>query len=195
MIKTNATRLATTEQSSLRPITIRAGLALPVSQFSPAILNVKSGQKIIWSNPATVPEPHTITFVLNNKSAVSLIIPLIISNTTQIKNITSGENSMPFLKQELGKPTTLLAINSKAIEPIVIDQNGLASKIVQKNSTGSYTVLGTEKYINSGWLLPKGLEKGYPGALTSFEVTFTKPGTYHYADVFHPWMKGTIIVN
>ena len=102
---------------------------------------------------------------------------------------------MPILLSQPGKPTTLLTLNSRAIEPVVIGQNGLATKIIQKNSTGSYTVLGTEKYINSGWLLPKGQEKGYLGALTSFKVTFAKPGVYHYADIFHPWMKGTILVN
>jgi plastocyanin len=193
--KTNATKIAAIAQSLLRPINITTGLANPAPQFSPSLLNIKSGQKVIWSNPATVPDPHTITFVLNNQSAVSLIIPLIVSNSSQIKPVTSGENNMPLIRHDPGKPATLLVINSRAIEPIVIGQNGLASKIVQKNSTGYYKVLGTEKYINSGWLLPKGLERGYPGALTSFEVTFSKPGIYHYADVFHPWMKGTIIVN
>lgn len=182
-------------QSTPGPVLISSGVASPAPQFTPSVLIVKKGQQVLWSNPSTVPDPHTVTFVLDKKSAVSLFIPLLVSNSTQFKTLTPGENSVPILLPQYGKPTTLLTLNSRAIEPVVIDQNGLATKIIQKNSTGSYTVLGTEKYINSGWLLPKGQEKGYPGALTSFKVTFAKPGVYHYADIFHPWMKGTILVN
>lgn len=182
-------------QSTHGPVLISSGVASPVPQFTPSVVAVKKGQQVLWSNPSTVPDPHTVTFVLDKKSAVSLFIPLLVSNSTQFKTLTPGENSMPILLPQHGKPTTLMTLNSRAIEPVVIDQNGLATNIIQKNSTGSYTVLGTEKYINSGWLLPKGQEKSYPGALTSFKVTFTKPGIYHYADIFHPWMKGTILVN
>jgi len=194
-ILTSAFRHATVQQTSLRPVLISIEGANPLSQFSPSVINIQRGQEIIWSNPSTVPDPHTVTFVLDNKSAASLIIPLLVANTTQFKTVTPGENGMPVLNQEHGKPMTILTINSRAIEPTVIGQDGLATKITQKNSAGIYTVLGTEKYISSGWLLPKGLEKGYPGALTSFDATFTKPGVYRYADVFHPWMNGTIIVN
>lgn len=197
--KTTLTRAITPKidlkQSYSGPIVIRSGETDPVPQFSPALLNVKIGQQIMWLNPSRVPDPHTVTFVLDKKSAVSLIVPLLVSNYTQFKTVTPGENSMPILMSEPGKTTTLLTLNSRAIEPVVIDHNGLASKITQKNSTGSYNILGSEKYINSGWLLPKGQEKGYPGALTSFEVTFSKPGVYEYADIFHPWMKGKVIVS
>jgi plastocyanin len=39
---------------------------------------------------------------------------------------------------------------------------------------------GNEKYVNSGWLAPKGQEQVFTGASTSFTVTFQNAGTYHY---------------
>jgi plastocyanin len=53
---------------------------------------------------------------------------------------------------------------------------------------------GTESYINSGWLWPQGQVP--PGAppLTTFTVTFEKPGIYDYVCTVHPWMTGSIEV-
>ena len=188
-------RQSNTTQSSQRPVLISSGIASPISHNILPVLSIKKGQQVLWSNPSTVPDPQTVTFVLDKKFAASLLIPLLVSNSTQFKTLIPGENSMPILLPQHGKQTTLLTLNSRAIEPVAIDQNGLAKKIIQKNSTGSYTALGTEKYINSGWLLPKGQEKGYPGALTGFKVTFAKAGVYRYSDMFHPWINGTIRVN
>jgi plastocyanin len=53
---------------------------------------------------------------------------------------------------------------------------------------------GTEKYVNSGWLLPKGQEQSYPGSGNTFTVTFQKAGTYGYICGVHPWMVGSVVV-
>ncbi len=53
---------------------------------------------------------------------------------------------------------------------------------------------GSEKYVNSGWLLPKGQEQSYPGSGNTFTVTFQKAGTYSYICGLHPWMVGTVVV-
>jgi plastocyanin len=45
-------------------------------------------------------------------------------------------------------------------------------------------------YINSGLLAPE----GSPPAASSWSVTFSKAGTYHYECVIHPNMDGTIVV-
>ena len=58
----------------------------------------------------------------------------------------------------------------------------------------AYTMNGNEKYVNSGWLVPKGQEQLYPGASTTFTVRFQKAGTYSYICQVHPWMRGTVIV-
>jgi plastocyanin len=49
-----------------------------------------------------------------------------------------------------------------------------------------YTMNGSEKYVNSGWLLPKGQEQLYPGSGNTFTVTFQEPGTYDYICILHP---------
>jgi len=36
---------------------------------------------------------------------------------------------------------------------------------------------GNEKYVYSGWLIPKGQEKAFPGSSITFTVTFQKAGT------------------
>ena len=50
---------------------------------------------------------------------------------------------------------------------------------------------GSEKYINTGWFLPNGLEKEYSGSGNTFTVKFEKQGTYDY---LHPWMTGRVVV-
>ncbi|MPZ08516.1 MAG: hypothetical protein GEU26_19255 [Nitrososphaeraceae archaeon] len=58
----------------------------------------------------------------------------------------------------------------------------------------NYTMTGEEKYINSGWFLPVGLEGEYPGSGNTFTMTFERLGTYGYLCILHPWMTGTVIV-
>jgi plastocyanin len=58
----------------------------------------------------------------------------------------------------------------------------------------AYTMNGSEKYVNSGWLLPKGQEQVFPGSSTSFTVTFQKAGTHSYICGLHPWMVGSVVV-
>ena len=53
---------------------------------------------------------------------------------------------------------------------------------------------GTEKYVNSGLLLPKGEEQEFPGSGNTFTVTFQKAGTFKYACILHPWMQGLVVV-
>jgi len=53
---------------------------------------------------------------------------------------------------------------------------------------------GTESYVNSGWLWPQGQVP--PGAppITTFTITFEKPGIYDYVCTVHPWMTGSVVV-
>jgi hypothetical protein len=54
---------------------------------------------------------------------------------------------------------------------------------------------GTEKYANSGWLLPKGQEQNFLGSSNTFTVAFQKAGTYNYICLLHSWMHGPVLVN
>jgi plastocyanin len=53
---------------------------------------------------------------------------------------------------------------------------------------------GSEKYVNSGWLVPKGQEQAFPGSSNTFTVTLQKAGTYHYICQLNPAMTGAGLV-
>lgn len=81
-----------------------------------------------------------------------------------------------------------LPSNQRVFNPSIIDSNEV-TKIYPPNS--SLTMTGTEKYINSGWMFPKG---PLPGSSSTFSLTFEKAGTYAYLCLLHPWMTGTVTV-
>ena len=53
---------------------------------------------------------------------------------------------------------------------------------------------GTESYVNSGWLWPQGQIPQGALPITTFTVTFEKPGIYDYLCTVHPWMTGSVVV-
>ena len=73
----------------------------------------------------------------------------------------------------------------------VIDANGNVTSIPPNEA---YSMDGTEKYVNSGWLWPSGQSPpGFP-AIDTFSVKFTKAGTFNYMCEVHPWMTGQVNV-
>jgi len=87
---------------------------------------------------------------------------------------------------------TVIVDNARAYIPTIIDSTGKSVKYLSPNA--NYTMDGTESYINSGWIWPQGQVP--PGAppITTFTVTFEKPGTYNYLCTVHPWMTGSVVV-
>jgi plastocyanin len=83
-------------------------------------------------------------------------------------------------------------VNARSYIPTVIDSQGNVKHLPPP--AAEYTVIGSEKYVNSGWLLPKGQQQGFPGSSTTFTVTFQKAGTYNYLCELHPWMHGSVLV-
>ena len=158
--------------------------------FVPQQIQVSVGQSVTWDNPSTVGEPHTVTFVLDNKTATDIISPFAVPNSAQLTAIPPNSNNEPL--KVPGQNNTVLVANARSFIPTVIDSQGNVKQFAPPSA--SYTLTGTEKYINSGWLVPKGQEQAFPGASTSFTVTFQKAGTYHYICQVHPWMRGTVLV-
>src|SRR5919108_5031740 len=87
---------------------VQAGIGVgnaAIILFSPQQVQIKAGQSITWYNPTSVPEPHTVTFVLDNNDnksyAADIIAPFIISNTTtnsiQIMPLIPISNSEPLM--------------------------------------------------------------------------------------------------
>ena len=161
----------------------------PLSQFIPQKVEINTGQSITWTNPTTVGEPHTVTFVLDSKTMTGVVSPLAVPNSTQFTPIPPGSNNQPVMMP--GK-SIVMALNARSYIPTVIDSQGNVKMFAPPNA--KYTFSGSEKYINSGWLLPKGQEQEYPGSGNTFTVTFQKAGTYGYICILHPWMTGQVVV-
>jgi plastocyanin len=176
------------------PTIVQAGEATtPLAVFSPQIAEIDAGESITWINPTKVAEPHTITFFLDNSTNTGIVSPLAVSNTTKFMTIPPGSNNEPIILPGDNKTgmNTIIAINARLYNPATIDSQGAVS-FLKLNS--NYSMTGTEKYVNSGWILPEGLEKQYPGSGNTFTVTFEKSGTYDYLCVIHPWMAGSVRV-
>jgi plastocyanin len=165
---------------------------LPYDVFNPKLVRISSGQSISWYNPAKVAEPHTVTFVMDNKTKAPLSSPFAVKNSTSFASVPPGSNSAPVILPNNKNPsmTMILASNSRASNPVVIDSTG---KIIHLTPNPTYSVKGDEKFINSGLLFPKG--KGPPNASSSFTLKFEKAGTYNYYCILHPWMKGKVVVS
>jgi plastocyanin len=162
----------------------------PLTVFIPENIQVKAGESVTWDNPSTVGEPHTVTFVLDNKTMTNIVSPFTVPNSTQFAAIPPNSNNEPL--KVPGQNNVVIAVNARSFVPTVIDSQGSVRHFAPPDA--AYTMDGTEKYVNSGWLLPKGQEQFYPGSSTSFTVTFQKAGTYSYICQIHPWMRGSVVV-
>jgi plastocyanin len=187
---------------------VQAGIGVgnaAIILFSPQQVQIKAGQSVTWYNPTPVPEPHTVTFVLdnnnsdnNNKSyAADLIAPFTIStttNSTQIMPLIPNSNSEPLMTPD---NNAIIAINKRAYDPVVVIEDSPTTggkNVTYMKQNANYSMSGTEDYVNSGWLLPKGQENVYPGSGNTFTMTFQKAGTYDYLCIIHPYMTGRVIV-
>jgi plastocyanin len=164
---------------------------LPLSRFLPQEVQIKAGQSVTWYNPSQLADPHTVTFVFDNQSMTGQFSQFGISNSTKFNILRSNPNSQPLIGYGKNGANTITAVNARVSDPAVIDTLGNV-KVMKPNA--NYTMTGTEKYVNSGWLLPKGQEKVFPGSSNIFTVTFKKVGKYDYFCMVHPWMVGTVIV-
>src|ERR671921_2910936 len=190
---------------------VQAGIGVgnaAIILFSPQQVQIKAGQSVTWYNPTPVPEPHTVTFVFNNNNnnksyAADIIAPFTISNTitttnsTQIMPLIPNSNSEPLMTPD---NNSVIAVNKRAYNPVVVTEDstttggGVGKNVTYMKQNANYSMSGTEDYVNSGWLLPKGGENLYPGSGNTFTVTFQKAGTYDYLCIIHPYMTGRVVV-
>jgi plastocyanin len=161
-----------------------------IIQFIPQRVEIKTGQSVSWYNPTSVGEPHTVTFAIDNKTMTNVVGPFAVPNSTEFVALPPGSNNEAL--KVPGKNNVVIAFNARSFVPTVIDSSGTAKEFAPN---AVYSVTGTEKYINSGWLLPKGQEQGFPGASNTFTLTFQRPGTYNYSCEVHPWMYGSVVVS
>ena len=183
-----------TQQQDNGTIEIAAGGGnhfAPLTTYAPDRVEVKVGQAVNWYNPTEVGEPHTVTFVMDNSTMAGVVSPLFVSNTTTFSSSPPNSNNEPIVLPGPNGTNTIIALNARTFNPVVIDSS---DNVKFMNPNANYTMDGTEKYINSGWFLPNGMEQQFPGSGNTFTMTFEKPGTYNYICILHPWMTGSITV-
>jgi plastocyanin len=183
-----------TAESTNTPLKVQAGIGngtVAIQLFSPKQVDIKSGESVTWYNPTPVPEPHTVTFVLDSKSMAHVVEPFAVPTPTTngFASIVPNSNSEPVMTPD---NKGIIALNKRVYNPVVIDSQSNANYMMQN---ANYTLTGTEKYVNSGWLLPKGQEQIFPGSGNTFTVIFDKAGTYNYLCAIHPYMTGSIVVS
>jgi plastocyanin len=165
----------------------------PWTIFVPQKVVISVGESVTWDNPTKgAAEPHTVSFMLDNNTMARVASPLLVANTTEFIPLPPGSNNEELLIPDKGGMSTLMGINARTYNPAAIDSSG---NVKYRSPNANYSMTGTEKYVNSGWLLPTGLEQEYPGSGNTFTATFEKPGTYNYACILHPWMTGSVVVN
>lgn len=182
------------QQQENKSVEIAAGggnYTAPLTVYIPDRIEVNVGQPVNWYNPTEVGEPHTVTFVMDNSTMAGVVSPLSVSNATTFSALPPNSNNEPIIIPGQDGANTIIAVNARTFNPAVIDSSG---NVEFMNPNANYTMDGTEKYVNSGWFLPKGMEQEYPGAGNTFTATFEKPGTYNYICILHPWMTGSITV-
>jgi plastocyanin len=170
----------------------RGNASVIIDQFIPQTAEINIGQSITWHNPTQVAEPHTVTFALDSKTMTKPNGPFAINpSSTQFMPIPPDSNNEPLIVPGKDNSIVVVARNARAFTPTVIDSQGNVNHFA---ANAAYTMDGTEKYVNSGFLLPKGDEKEMPGSGNTFTVTFQKAGTFSYFCTLHPWMQGTVMV-
>jgi plastocyanin len=185
-----------TPQATVAPtVNVEAGAgnaSMSLSVFSPQAIEISAGESVTWINPTKVPEPHTVTFVLSNETYAEIFTPFAVDNSTQFIPVQPNANSEPTIVPQGREGTKLVvALNDRAFNPFVIDAEGNTERLTPN---ASYNMKGTEKYVNSGTITPKGLTPPAWPPINEFTVTFEKPGNYKYLCIFHPWMTGSVSV-
>lgn len=66
-----------------------------LTTFSPQKVKIKKGDTMRWYNPTQIGEPHTVTFVLDNKTMTGFAVPFGVASSTQFMSIPPNSNSEP----------------------------------------------------------------------------------------------------
>jgi plastocyanin len=167
----------------------------PVTAFLPQDIEINAGESVTWTNPTPVAEPHTITFLADEKFFAPPVALFTVPNSTDFTLDIQGLNAEPSIVPSSGSNITSKTVvidNARSSSPVAIDSTGENVTFLKPNST--YTMQGNESYVNSGWMWPEGNVP--PGApfFATFTLQFENPGTYPYLCIVHPWMTGSVTV-
>lgn len=94
--------------------------------FVPQQVQIRIGQSITWDNPSPVPEPHTVTFVLNDKTMTTPDVPFTVRSLTQFMPVPPGANSQPNMIPGKDGMNTVIVSSVRDYYPTLIDSSGHA---------------------------------------------------------------------
>ncbi|HKQ22049.1 MAG TPA: hypothetical protein VJS91_08420 [Nitrososphaeraceae archaeon] len=161
------------------------------SSFTPQSVEIKAGDSVTWLNPMAVSEPHTVTFLKDQSFYPPPAVPVPITfNSTDLK-ADSDANIDPLIIDQNGTKSVIVD-NARHYNPVSVDSTGHNATYLPLNA--NYTLTGSEKFVSSGWMWPEGLAPQGAPPIKTFSVTFENTGKYDYLCVIHPWMTGTVTV-
>ena len=95
-----------------------------LTQFIPQTIEIKVGDNVTWYNPSQVVDPHTVSFVLDNKTMAYEVVPFRVTNSSkQFKPLPPTSNSQPIIIPGKNGTNTLIALNARVFSPTVIDSD------------------------------------------------------------------------
>ena len=162
------------------------------SSFTPQSVEIKAGETVTWRNPMAVSEPHTVTFLKDQSFYPPPAVPVPLTfNSTDLK-ADPDANIDPLIIDQNGTKSVIVD-NARHYNPVSVDSSGHNATYLPLNA--NYTLTGTEKFVSSGWMWPEGLAPQGAPPIKTFSVTFENAGKYDYLCIIHPWMTGIVNVN
>jgi plastocyanin len=149
--------------------------------FVPQKIQIKAGQTINWYNPTPVEEPHSVAFLKDSRLFPLFAVPFAVPASTEFKALIPSPNVEALIVPSNDTTTatkTVIGANARAFNPTVVDSTGKNVTYLPPNS--SYTMDGTESYVNSGWIWPEGQVPPRAPTIIEFTVNFEKLGIYDY---------------
>src|SRR5215213_6676815 len=168
-------------------------MTISVNQFSPAAVEIQTGESITFYAPQNSTEVHNVIFDLSNGSTISdILLPFTLPSGISAEQAESLQLAPPF---NLGEPITqnmsdgtqaIIGANKVAFYPAVVDQENNIRYLIDQEElqqqteqamqqglfeppslSANYTMNGTEAVVSSGIILDvsgfEALEEGEGG--------------------------------
>jgi plastocyanin len=159
---------------------LNGNLTVSINQFSPAAVEIQTGESVTFYAPENSTEVHNVIFDMTNGSTISgLELPFILPQGTDPEQL---ELAPPFnfgesiiQEQQPGDSQTIITLNKAAYYPTVADQENNTRYLIDveeheqlieearqqgffepQNLSANYTMNGTEAIVSSGIILDVG---------------------------------------
>src|SRR5215204_2364347 len=154
-------------------------MTISVNQFSPAAVEIQTGESVTFYAPQNSTEVHNVIFDLSNGSTISdILLPFTLPSGISAEQAESLQLAPPF---NLGEPITqnmsdgtqaIIGANKVAFYPAIVDQDNNTRYLIDQEElqqqteqamqqglfeppslSANYTMNGTEAVVSSGIIL------------------------------------------